>query len=132
MMKYPVFLSKLGFNAALFVIIFVSSVTQSSDKPSNSFEIDSIPISNNISVLIRLVCFENDNLVIASNTYGSDAIVVGRDSCDTNNVVGYDFIFAKKLKKYSSGIIRQVTIEEYIVSIYSAKGQAPAIVRTST
>ena len=126
------FLTKLGRNIVLLIIVFVSSVTQSSDQPSTSFEIDSIPISNNISVLIRLVCFENDSLVIASNTYGSDAIVVSRNNCGANDVVGYDFIFAKKLKKESSGIIRQVMIEDYIVSIYSAKGQAPTIVRTNT
>ncbi|MAH73438.1 MAG: hypothetical protein CBC09_05400 [Cellvibrionales bacterium TMED49] len=114
----------------IFIIIFVSSITQSSDKPSSSFEIDSIPISNNISVLIRLVCFENDSLIIASNTYGSDAILVNRNSCGANDVVSYDFIFAKKLKKDSSGIIRKLAIEGHTVSIYSAKGKAPAIVRT--
>jgi hypothetical protein len=130
--KYRIFLDKLGLNVTLMVIIiFVSSVAKSSDSASKSFEIDAIPIGNNISVLIRLVCFENDSFVIASNTYGSDAIVVATNSCSQNDVAGYDFIFAKKLKKDSSGIIRQINIEEYIVSIYSAKGQAPVILRVN-
>jgi hypothetical protein len=109
------------------IFILWSSASLSENIQGDSFEIGSIPMSKNISAVIRLMCFDNDSIIIVSNTLGSDAVVVASDSCGSNDVTDYKFIFAEKLKTSSSGIMRKVEIKNHVISVYSAKGQAPVI-----
>ena len=109
------------------VFILWSTASLSENTQVDSFEIDSIPMSKNISAVIRLMCFNNDSIIIVSNTLGSDAVVVASDSCGSNEVTDYKFIFAEKLKKSSSGIMRKVEIKNHVIYVYSAKGKAPVI-----
>ncbi len=111
------------------MLIFWSCVSFSENAQSDSFEVGSIPMNKNISAVIRLVCFDNDSVIVVSNTLGSDAAVVASDNCGPNNVKDYNFIFAEKLKSGSSGIMRKVQIKSHVISVYSAKGQAPVIAK---
>lgn len=113
------------------VLILWSSASLSESTQVDSLEIGSIPMSKDMSAVIRLVCFDNDSIIIASNTFGSDAILVASDSCTSNDVNAYNFIFAEKLKEASSGIMRKVEIKNHVISVYSAKGQAPVIAKVN-
>lgn len=94
--KYIVDFSRIALGPMIIsIFILWSSASLCESTQGDSFEIGSIPMSEDISAVIRLMCFDNDSVIIVSNTLGSDAVMVANDSCGSNDVTDYKFIFAK-------------------------------------
>lgn len=114
---------------ALGVLVLISLNINSELKVENSLEIPSVPISKSISAIIRVVCFQTNTLVLASNSYGSDMELVSDSSCELNEVLEYSFIFGESLGSNTSGIMREIVLNEKKFIVYSPKGKSPIIVR---
>lgn len=114
---------------ALGVLVLISLNINSELKVENSLEIPSVPISKSISAIIRVVCFQTNTLVLASNSYGSNMELVSDSSCESNEVLEYSFIFGESLGSNTSGIMREIVLNEKKFIVYSPKGKSPIIVR---
>lgn len=110
------------------IIVFISLNINSELKIENSLEIPSVPISKSISAIVRVVCFQTNTFVLASNSYGSDMELVSDSSCESNEVLEYSFIFGESLGSTSSGIMREIVLNEKKFIVYSPKGKSPIIV----
>ena len=113
---------------ALGILVLISLNINSELKVANSLEIPSVPISKSISAIVRVVCFQTNTLVLASNSYGSDMELISDSSCESNEVLEYSFIFGESLGSNTSGIMREIVLNEKKFIVYSPKGKSPIIV----
>lgn len=120
--------SIITFNKLFLGVFVLFSLNVNSElKIENSLEIPSVPISKSISAIVRVVCFETNTYVLASNSHGSDMELVSASSCESNEVLEYSFIFGESLGSNSSGIMREIVLNEEKFVVYSPKGKSPII-----
>ena len=53
--------------------------------------------------------------------------LVSASSCESNEVLEYSFIFGESLGSNSSGIMREIVLNEEKFVVYSSKGKSPII-----
>jgi hypothetical protein len=109
------------------LLLSLSLSSFSANIHGDNFKIEAIPISDNVSALIRLLCYQGNSIIVASNSKGSDMLVVEKSNCKKDEVKEYSYVFATRLNKNLTGIFRSAEIGGYKITIYSAKGQAPVL-----
>lgn len=111
----------------LTIIIFsISLDSQAKLFVENDFKLPSIAISKNISSILRIICFEADLYVHASNLKGSDMELLKENACIEDGVVEYNFIQSENIGD-STGIIRKLKYDNKNIVLYSGKGSSPTI-----
>jgi len=94
---------------------------------TNDLNIQSIPITKNVSAILRTICFEGDKYILASNANGSDIEYLNSSDCNNNGVTDYSFIFSKVIQSGTSGVVRKIDINGQNIIIYSGKNIAPTL-----
>jgi hypothetical protein len=111
-------------------LLGASEVIKKSDPVINiiksPFEVPGVAIDGNVSSVIRIICYENKIIAMASNKKGSDFIDLNQE-CDLNKVVEYSLIYSKNINSNSSGIFRTINLYNKDFIIYSPKGNPPSI-----
>lgn len=109
------------------ILFFLLSSSNFIDAQDADLNIQSIPISKNVSAILRTICFEGDKYILASNAYGSDIGYLNSSECDNNGVMDYKFVFSKSIEPATSGVIREIIIDQLKIIVYSGKKAAPTI-----
>ena len=94
---------------------------------TNDLNIQSIPITKNVSATLRTICFEGDKYILVSNSNGSDIEYLNSLDCNKNGVTDYSFIFSKVIPSGTSGVVRKIDINGQNIIIYSGKNIAPTL-----
>ena len=94
---------------------------------TNDLNIQSIPITKNVSAILRTICFEGDKYILASNANGSDIEYLNSSDCNKNGVTDYSFIFSKVIPSGTSGVVRKIDINGQNIIIYSGKNISPTL-----
>ena len=94
---------------------------------TNDLNIQSIPITKNVSAILRTICFEGDKYILVSNSNGSDIEYLDSLECNKNGVTDYSFIFSKVIPSGTSGVVRKIDINGQNIIIYSGKNIAPTL-----
>jgi hypothetical protein len=94
---------------------------------TNDLNIQSIPITKNVSAILRTICFEGDKYILVSNSNGSDIEYLNSLDCNKNGVTDYSFIFSKVIPSGTSGVVRKIDINGQNIIIYSGKNIAPTL-----
>lgn len=93
---------------------------------NNDLNIQSIPMTKNVSAILRIICFEGDKYILASNANGSDIGYLNSSDCN-NGVTDYSFVFSKVIQSGTSGVVRKIDIDGQNIIIYSGKNIAPTL-----
>ena len=114
-------------NSILTISISLLSSFGLNAQESDDLSIQSIPITKNVSAILRTICFEGDKCILASNENGSDIEYLNSLDCDNNGVTDYSFIFSKVIQSGTSGIVRKIDVDGQNIIIYSGKNVAPTL-----
>lgn len=108
-------------------ISLLFSFSLNAQQETNDLNIQSIPITKNVSAILRTICFEGDKYVLVSNSNGSDIEYLNSLECNKNGVTDYSFIFSKVIPSGTSGVVRKIDINGQNIIIYSGKNIAPTL-----
>ena len=108
-------------------ISLLLSFSLNAQQETNDLNIQSIPITKNVSAKLRTICFEGDKYILVSNSNGSDIEYLDSLECNKNGVTDYSFIFSKVIPSGTSGVVRKIDINGQNIIIYSGKNIAPTL-----
>tara|TARA_Y100000389_G_C17003758_1_gene290763 strand:- start:57 stop:434 length:378 start_codon:yes stop_codon:yes gene_type:complete len=108
-------------------ISLLFSFSLNAQQETNDLNIQSIPITKNVSAILRTICFEGDKYILVSNSNGSDIEYLNSLECNKNGVTDYSFIFSKVIPSGTSGVVRKIDINGQNIIIYSGKNIAPTL-----
>tara|TARA_B100001059_G_scaffold233858_1_gene274897 strand:+ start:2843 stop:3220 length:378 start_codon:yes stop_codon:yes gene_type:complete len=108
-------------------ISLLLSFSLNAQQETNDLNIQSIPITKNVSAILRTICFEGDKYILVSNSNGSDIEYLDSLECNKNGVTDYSFIFSKVIPSGTSGVVRKIDINGQNIIIYSGKNIAPTL-----
>ena len=108
-------------------ISLLLSFSLNAQQETNDLNIQSIPITKNVSAILRTICFEGDKYILVSNSNGSDIEYLNSLECNKNGVTDYSFIFSKVIPSGTSGVVRKIDINGQNIIIYSGKNIAPTL-----
>ena len=98
---------------------------------NSEYEIPSVPINKNISLVIRVLCFDKKILVMASNSRGADLNSAnepcGLDGNYANNILEQKLVYGRALPANTTGIVRKFLIRDKYYFIYTGKSGKPVI-----
>lgn len=99
---------------------------------NSEYQIPAVSINKNISLVIRVLCFDEKIIVMASNSKGAD-LTPANESCgkeskySTNMILDQELIYGKNLAPNKTGLIRKILVRNKFYLVYSGKSGKPVI-----
>ena len=98
----------------------------------SEYQIPAISINKNISLVIRVLCFDGEIVVMASNARGAD-LAPANEPCrkegeySVNQTLDQKLVYGKNLPPNTTGFMRRFLIKDKYYLVYSGKSGKPVI-----
>jgi len=114
------------------LILLISFSSSAEIALKSEYQVPAVSVNKNISLVIRVLCLDEEIIVMASNTKGAD-ITPANESCrkesdySVNRILDQELVYGKNLAPNTTGLIRRFLIYNKYYLVYSGKSGKPVI-----